>query len=88
MFPGVSELRAAAPGKPIIVNANAGAPVIRGGKTVFPDTPEAMATLVPGVIGAGAGIVGGCCGTTPAHIAAIAATIRAAGHSEQLRQQA
>lgn len=77
MIPVVRELRAAAPGKPVIVNANAGAPVVRDGRTVFPDTPEAMAALVPGVIAAGAGIVGGCCGTTPAHIAAIAAAARA-----------
>lgn len=77
MIPVVQELHAAEPRKPIIVNANAGAPVIRGGKTVFPDTPEAMAALVQNVIAAGAGIVGGCCGTTPAHIMAIAAAVRA-----------
>jgi len=77
MAPIVQEMRKAAPaGKPIIVNANAGAPVNMGGKTVFPETPETMAGLVPEVIAAGAGIVGGCCGTTPAHIAAIVAAVR------------
>ena len=76
MAPVVAELRASEPGKPIIVNANAGAPVLKGGKTVFPDSPETMAALVAGVLAAGAGIVGGCCGTTPAHIAAIAAIVR------------
>lgn len=74
----VRELRASAPaGKPVIVNANAGAPVIRDGRTVFPESPAATAGLVPDVISAGANIVGGCCGTTPAHIAAIAAVVRA-----------
>lgn len=79
MIPVVRDLRTAEPGKPIIVNANAGAPVMLGGKTVFPDTPQAMAALVPDIIAAGAGIVGGCCGTTPAHIAAIAAAVTVAG---------
>jgi len=77
MAPVVSEMLKAAPrGKPIAVHANAGAPVNKGGKTTFPETPEVMAGLVPGVIAAGASIVGGCCGTTPAHIAAIAAVAR------------
>ncbi|MEI6969943.1 MAG: homocysteine S-methyltransferase family protein [bacterium] len=77
MIPIIRELRATAPAKPVIVNANAGAPIMRAGKTVFPDTPAAMAALIPGVIAAGASIVGGCCGTTPAHIAAIRAAVGA-----------
>lgn len=77
MPPIVKEMRAAAPrGKPIAVNANAGLPVNKGGKTVFPETPEIMAGLTPAVVAAGADIVGGCCGTTPAHIAAIAAAVK------------
>ncbi len=67
----VREMRAAAPGKPILVHANAGLPQNVGGKTVFPETPEMMADLVPELVKAGANIVGGCCGTTPAHIKAI-----------------
>jgi 5-methyltetrahydrofolate--homocysteine methyltransferase len=38
---------------------------------VFPENPEAMAARVKVVVEAGANIVGGCCGTTPAHIKAI-----------------
>jgi methionine synthase I (cobalamin-dependent) len=38
------------------------------GKTVFRESPEMMASFVPGLIKAGANIIGGCCGTTPAHI--------------------
>jgi 5-methyltetrahydrofolate--homocysteine methyltransferase len=67
----VREIRAAAPGTPILVQANAGMPRTVNGVDVFPETPEATAGLVPAVIAAGANIVGGCCGTTPAHIAAI-----------------
>jgi 5-methyltetrahydrofolate--homocysteine methyltransferase len=35
-----------------------------------------MAKYVPGLIEAGANIIGGCCGTTPAHIKAIAEAVR------------
>ena len=56
---------------PILVHANAGLPQNIGGKDVFPDTPEQLAVLVPDLIEAGANIIGGCCGTTPAHIKAI-----------------
>jgi 5-methyltetrahydrofolate--homocysteine methyltransferase len=53
---------------PILIHANAGMPVYRDGQTVFPETPEEMASLAIPVIEAGANIVGGCCGTTPEHI--------------------
>ena len=56
---------------PILVHANAGLPQNIGGKDVFPDSPEQMAALTPAIIKAGAKIIGGCCGTTPAHIKAI-----------------
>ncbi|MCL1856635.1 MAG: carboxylating nicotinate-nucleotide diphosphorylase, partial [Kiritimatiellaeota bacterium] len=64
----VRELRAAAPTTPILVHANAGLPQNVDGKDVFPDSPEDMARLTPELIEAGANIIGGCCGTTPAHI--------------------
>ena len=58
--------------KPIIVKPNAGMPKIVDGKTVFGVDPESFAAHVAKLVGAGAGIVGGCCGTTPAHIEAVA----------------
>ncbi len=67
----VKELRAAAPDTPILVHANAGLPQNVNGIDVFPDTPEDMARMTPSLIEAGANIIGGCCGTTPAHITAI-----------------
>ena len=76
MIPIVKEIRAAIPGKPIIVNANAGMPVRVGDRDVFPETPEQMAALVPALMAAGASIIGGCCGTSPAHISAIAVKVR------------
>jgi 5-methyltetrahydrofolate--homocysteine methyltransferase len=53
------------------VHANAGLPQNVNGTTVFPETPEMMAALVPELARAGANVIGGCCGTTPAHISAI-----------------
>ncbi len=55
---------------------NAGVPRLRAGKTVFPETPESMAGKIRGVRDAGARIIGGCCGTTPAHIRALAAAVK------------
>lgn len=62
---------------PILIHANAGVPELIGGKTVFRETPESMAARVGDLIDAGANIVGGCCGTTPEHIAAMAQVARA-----------
>lgn len=70
------QLRAAAPNTPILINANAGLPVFENGKTVFKESPADMAAHVAELVAAGVQIIGGCCGTTPAHIAAIAAAVR------------
>jgi 5-methyltetrahydrofolate--homocysteine methyltransferase len=72
----VEQLRAAAPDTPIMVQANAGLPVRQGDTDVFPETPERMAGFIAALVKAGASIVGGCCGTTPDHIRAIAAAAR------------
>ncbi|MDR2042351.1 MAG: homocysteine S-methyltransferase family protein [Tannerella sp.] len=71
----VREIRAAWPDVYILIHANAGLPVRVKGEDVFPETPEMMAALTPALLEAGANIIGGCCGTTPAHIAAIQSTI-------------
>jgi 5-methyltetrahydrofolate--homocysteine methyltransferase len=67
----IREMRAAAGKTPLLVHGNAGLPKHIDGLDVFPETPEEMAGRIPAVIEGGANIVGGCCGTTPAHIAAI-----------------
>ena len=71
---------------PILVKANAGLPEVVDGKTVFRMTPEQMAAKVPELVKAGANIIGGCCGTTPAHIAAIARALGRSGQSAALQQ--
>lgn len=73
----VKELRAVDADIPILVHANAGLPKNIDGVDIFPDTPEGMANLLPGIVAAGANIIGGCCGTTPAHIAALKAAAEA-----------
>ncbi len=56
---------------PIWVKANAGLPELVDGKTIYNQTPEEFAAHVPPLVEAGASFVGGCCGTTPAFIAAV-----------------
>lgn len=57
---------------PIIVKANAGMPHEEEGRTVFDVTPNDFAQLALELIEEGATIIGGCCGTTPEHIEAVA----------------
>jgi len=71
----VREIRAIDRKIPVLVHANAGLPVYRDGATVFPESPDEMATQMKDLIAAGANIVGGCCGTTPDHIRLIAELI-------------
>ncbi|MFW5859875.1 MAG: homocysteine S-methyltransferase family protein [Planctomycetota bacterium] len=78
MIPIAQQMRAVTDA-PLLFNANAGMPEIVEGKTVFRMGPEAMAARVESLVAAGATIVGGCCGTTPAHIAAIRAAVDALG---------
>ena len=70
----VAEMREAT-AKPILVHANAGMPELKNGQTVFPEGPEEMAAKVLALREAGAQIIGGCCGTTPDHIRAMAAAL-------------
>ncbi|MBN2362276.1 MAG: homocysteine S-methyltransferase family protein [Deltaproteobacteria bacterium] len=65
----------AATARPLLIQANAGLPLLQGGAAVYPETPEFMAGQVAALLDAGVQIVGGCCGTTPAHIAAIRAAV-------------
>lgn len=57
--------------KPLIFQPNAGMPILEGTETRFPLTPEDMARYTPLFAEAGVTYLGGCCGTTPAHIRAI-----------------
>lgn len=56
---------------PIIVNPNAGLPRDEKGKTVYDVTPEEFSGYMKAIVQSGASMIGGCCGTTPEHIAAV-----------------
>jgi 5-methyltetrahydrofolate--homocysteine methyltransferase len=72
----VKRLRKAAPKTPIFAMPNAGMPVLENGQTVFKETPQQMAAQAPQLVKAGANIIGGCCGTGPAHIAAMKKAVK------------
>ncbi len=61
---------------PVIVQPNAGLPVIEDGNTVYKTTPEAYAKSIAKMIDMGVSIIGGCCGTNPAHIKAVAELVK------------
>ena len=71
----VIEILAQSCSLPISVQPNAGMPQLVNGQTVFPMTAEEMAGWIPKLAAAGASFIGGCCGTTPAHIKAIKQTV-------------
>jgi 5-methyltetrahydrofolate--homocysteine methyltransferase len=73
----VDELVAAAPGLPLWIKPNAGVPRIVGDTVVYDADPELLAEHVRTYADKGARIVGGCCGSTPEHIAAIAHALAA-----------
>ena len=56
---------------PIMVQPNAGLPVLENMKAVYKQLPEDMAKAVPEALLAGVAIVGSCCGSTPDHTRAI-----------------
>jgi 5-methyltetrahydrofolate--homocysteine methyltransferase len=60
---------------PLITKGNCGVPHFEGTEAVYSGTPELMANYVRLAIDGGARIVGGCCGTTPEHLAAMRAAI-------------
>ncbi len=68
----VAEILAAAGDLPVWVKPNAGVPKVVGAKVVYEAGPEMLAEHVARYVEQGVRIVGGCCGSTPEHVAAIA----------------
>jgi methionine synthase I (cobalamin-dependent) len=73
-LPAVVALRAAC-ALPLWVKPNAGLPELEQGRAVYRQTPEEFASFVPTLFEAGANVVGGCCGSGPAHIRRVAALL-------------
>ncbi|HET9104838.1 MAG TPA: homocysteine S-methyltransferase family protein [Solirubrobacteraceae bacterium] len=71
----VQEFLAAGVALPLWVKPNAGVPYVTGEGVIYPEDPESFAPKVAALATAGAQIVGGCCGSTPAHLAALRAAL-------------
>ncbi len=67
----VSEFLETEASTPLWVKPNAGVPQVLGGNVVYPEDPESFSTKVAAFASRGAKIVGGCCGSTPRHLAAL-----------------
>lgn len=70
MQPVIGKLLSVCP-VPVLAEPNAGLPVLENGETIFPLPPEAFAEKTAAFAAMGTQILGGCCGTTPAHIRAL-----------------
>ena len=66
---------AAMTAKPISAYANSGFPEYHDGRYIYRTTPDYFATMAAEMAAAGANLIGGCCGTTPEHIAALSRTL-------------
>ena len=62
---------------PVWIKPNAGLPVVRGGETVYPMGAADFAGFAPKLAKVGASFIGGCCGTTPAHVRALRTAVDA-----------
>jgi len=76
MLDTVTRMAAAATKAKIAAMPNAGAPAMVDGRYVYLCTPEYMASYARRFIAAGVSFVGGCCGTTPAHIKNLVRSVR------------
>lgn len=75
----IRKMRAVAPDARLVAKSNVGMPQIVDMRAVYLAEPAAMADYAITVRADGATIVGGCCGSTPAHLAAMAEALAAAG---------
>jgi methionine synthase I (cobalamin-dependent) len=76
-FVPICEQLRAATKLPVWIKANAGLPEMVAGKVIYRTSPAEFAAHVPALLKAGANFLGGCCGTTPAHLAAVARQLAA-----------
>ena len=72
LLPAMVAMRAAAPDAVLVAKPNAGLPVLEDGRAVYQGSPGEMADYAQRLVAAGVRIVGGCCGSAPAHLRAMA----------------
>ena len=80
-FVGVCKRLKAGTKLPVWIKPNAGLPELVGDRAVYNTTPEAFVDHVPALIVARANFIGGCCGTDPRFIRALAKLLHAPRHS-------
>jgi 5-methyltetrahydrofolate--homocysteine methyltransferase len=78
MLPLMKEMRARYPGY-LTAQPNAGLPELVDGRAKYTQSPEDFASWVTSLLEAGVDIIGGCCGTTPAHTRRVAEEVRRFG---------
>lgn len=72
----VQQMREAVPEAVLVTKPNAGLPRLVNDRTIYAISPEEMADFARRFVELGAKIVGGCCGSTPAHLAVVAAAVQ------------
>jgi 5-methyltetrahydrofolate--homocysteine methyltransferase len=75
LLPAMAAMRAFAPDALLVAKPNAGLPVLEDGRAVYRGSPGEMADFARRLTAAGVRIVGGCCGSTPEHLRAMAAAL-------------
>lgn len=75
MLPTIERL-ATVTSRPIIAQPNAGVPKDVDGRNIYLTTPDYLANYARWYVQAGASVVGGCCGTTPAHIKVVSSSLK------------
>jgi 5-methyltetrahydrofolate--homocysteine methyltransferase len=78
LLPAMVAMRSAAPDAVLVAKPNAGLPVLEDGKAVYRGSPEEMANYARRLVAAGVRIVGGCCGSAPVYLRAMATALGAA----------
>jgi len=73
----IIQMKEANPQAVLMAKPNAGLPRMEGDRAVYDVTPAEMTEFARRFVELGVKIVGGCCGSTPEHIAAIAAALKA-----------
>jgi len=77
LLAAIMDITEAYPEAIVVAKANCGIPQIRGDEVVYTGTPDLMAKYAHMALDAGARIVGGCCGTSPVHLAAMRSALDA-----------
>jgi 5-methyltetrahydrofolate--homocysteine methyltransferase len=79
LLPVIQQMRAALPEIPLVAQPSAGLPRLVDGQLFYDLDPPAMSVWARRLAEAGANLVGGCCGTTPAHVRAIHSALDVGG---------